>query len=104
MSSMRSTKRNYTGMKRTASGGGISRSSAQPDRMRFPRFAMCINNDGNPASLELGKVYKIIRPARGDPSYMVRVIDNDGEDYLYYARQFVPVDLPPKARRVVTMA
>lgn len=65
---------------------------------------MCIENEGNEISLDLGRIYRIIRPLANDPAYMVRVIDNEGEDYLYSAKQFVPVELPPKARRVVEAA
>jgi hypothetical protein len=65
---------------------------------------MCIDNAGNEVSLDLGRVYRIIRPLSSDPPYMVRVIDNEGEDYLYYAKQFVPVELPPKGRRAVAAA
>ena len=65
---------------------------------------MCIDNDGNEISLDLGRVYKIIRPLKNDPPYMVRVIDHEGEGYLYYEKQFVPVELPPKGRRAVAIA
>jgi hypothetical protein len=86
----RSTKLKSIGTKRTASAGAISRSRAR-SRENYPRFAMCVDNEGNKASLDLKTVYQIIQPLAGDPAYMVRVIDNDGEDYLYYAKQFVPV-------------
>jgi hypothetical protein len=31
----------------------------------------------------------------------IRVIDESGEDYLFPARRFVPVELPAKAKRVI---
>jgi hypothetical protein len=52
----------------------------------------------------LGKAYKVIKPLAEDPGYDLRVIDEEGEDYLYSARRFVPVDLPPAARRAVVEA
>lgn len=52
----------------------------------------------------MGKVYKVIKPEKSDGRTSLRVIDEEGEDYLYPAKWFVPVDLPPKARRAVTMA
>ena len=52
----------------------------------------------------LGKAYKVIKPLAEDPEYDLRVIDEEGEDYLYSARRFVPVDLPPAARRAVVEA
>jgi hypothetical protein len=34
----------------------------------------------------------------------MRVIDESGEDYLYPAKWFVPVELPAKAKRVLSTA
>jgi hypothetical protein len=58
---------------------------------------MCVDNENNEVSLNLGRVYRIVRPLPNDPPYMVRVIDNEGEDYLYYARQFAQVELHPQS-------
>jgi hypothetical protein len=58
------------------------------------RFAVCIANDGNEASLERNKIYVLIPDARADADGLVRVVDEDGEDYLYPANWFVPVELP----------
>jgi len=62
---------------------------------------MCIANRGHEASLYIGKVYQVIRPEPHDGPNDLRVIDEEGEDYLYAARQFVPVALPPAAKRAV---
>ena len=70
-------------------------------KRRYPWFAMCIDNRGCEASLCVGKVYQVIRPEPHDSPNDVRVVDEEGEDYLYAARQFVPVMLPPAARRAV---
>jgi hypothetical protein len=53
------------------------------------------------ASLMLGKAYRVVRPQRDDPRDMYRVIDEEAEDYLYDRRQFVPVDLPLRARKLL---
>jgi hypothetical protein len=63
---------------------------------------MCIDNRGTPASLQVGKVYQVIKPIAGDLLSDVRVIDEDGEDYLYSLDQFVPVELPLRARKAIT--
>jgi hypothetical protein len=63
---------------------------------------MCLDNLGNEVSLSVGKVYQVIRPEENDAAYELRVIDNEGEDYLYPAALFVRVELPPKAREAVT--
>jgi hypothetical protein len=53
-----------------------------------------VNNDEYPASLELFKIYRTIpdRQARADGD--VRVIDESGEDYLFPADYFMPIQLP----------
>ena len=57
------------------------------------KFFLCINNDGNPASLEVGKVYLGTRETPAKGLELLR-IDESGEDYLYPADQFVAVQLP----------
>lgn len=59
-----------------------------------PQFAICIKNDDYPASLQLWKVYRILPDTKGKRHSMIRVIDESGEDYLFSANYFVPVDLP----------
>jgi hypothetical protein len=65
---------------------------------------MCVENAGNEVSLWIGKVYQVIKPHPNDGSHNLRVIDEDGEDYLYSDDQFVPVELPQAARRAVVAA
>jgi len=59
---------------------------------------MCIANSGYPVSLELHKVYRAIVDSTPNRDGYVRVVDESGEDYLYPAKWFVAVSLPPKAR------
>jgi hypothetical protein len=65
---------------------------------------MCVDNRGNEGSLWIGKVYRVIKPERLDQPSDLRVIDEEGEDYLYSAKQFVTVELPARGRRVVMAA
>jgi len=65
-------------------------------------FALCINNRGYEGSLLVGKVYKIIKPEQNDRPGDLRVVDEEGEDYLYSADRFVPIELPPQARRALS--
>lgn len=58
-------------------------------------YAVCINNDGYKASLEVGKLYQIIADEAAEGDGMIRVIDESGEDYLFEAERFYPVELPP---------
>lgn len=69
-----------------------------------PQFAVCINNEGYPASLEVHKIYKVLPDAHADEHKCVRVIDESGEDYLYPAEYFVFVDLPQAVKKTFSLA
>ena len=58
------------------------------------KFAVCINNKGFEASLEVGKLYEVIPDEQAENDDMIRVIDEDGEDYLFEAKIFYPLVLP----------
>jgi hypothetical protein len=62
-----------------------------------PQFAVCVSNEGYPASLELRKIYRIVRDEKAAKHKMVRVVDESGEDYLYPERFFVAIELPQAA-------
>ena len=61
------------------------------------RFVLCINNDSYESSLEPRKVYRVVDDAKAEAKELLRVIDESGEDYLYPADIFVPVEIPEKA-------
>ena len=63
------------------------------------RFALCLDNRGNEASLIRGKVYPTLPDARAAKDNMVRVIDESGEDYLFAITQFAIVEFPQAVRR-----
>ena len=59
---------------------------------------ICVKNSQYPASLELRKIYRVLRDADAAEYGLLRVMDESGEDYLYPADRFVPIDLPSAAR------
>ena len=61
------------------------------------RFAICIKNEGYLASLEPRKIYRVLTDAAAESKGMLRVIDETGEDYLFPAVFFVPVEVPAEA-------
>jgi hypothetical protein len=63
------------------------------------RFAVCLDNAGNEASLIRGKVYRIVPDARAAKDDLVRVIDESGEDYLFAKKQFAFVNLPQAVKK-----
>jgi hypothetical protein len=67
---------------------------------RFTKqFALCLDNEGNEASLIVGKVYPILPDPRAAKDSLVRVVDESGEDYLFARSQFAFVDFPESVRR-----
>ncbi|HJZ81231.1 MAG TPA: hypothetical protein VKD91_12830 [Pyrinomonadaceae bacterium] len=68
------------------------------------RFAICVHNEGYPASLELWKVYRVVPDKKAGQHKLVRVIDDSGEDYLYDETWFVPIKLPPAAKEAMLAA
>jgi hypothetical protein len=70
-------------------------------------FVICINNESNPASLILGKVYRTLPDAEAKAHNMLRIIDEDKSEpdgYLYPAVMFVPIELPEVAKRALIAA
>ena len=67
------------------------------------KYALCVNNEGCPASLEMQKVYRVVADAGASRRGLIRVIDESGEDYLYPKTYFVQVffrdRLPPSMQR-----
>ncbi|MCI0424081.1 MAG: hypothetical protein L0312_33540 [Acidobacteria bacterium] len=61
------------------------------------QFAVCIDNEGYPASLEVRKIYQVVPDEKAVKHHLVRVIDESGEDYLYPQRFFIPIELPQAA-------
>ena len=58
------------------------------------QFALCLDNEGYPASLEVGKVYRVIPDKDATAHGYIRVIDESGDDYAFTANRFHTIDLP----------
>jgi len=100
-----SVMRKSTGLKHTASAGSAGRSNGNSSHsIRYPYFALCVDNHGCEGSLLTWKVYRVVRPQPNDGPKDVRVVDEEGEDYLYSSTQFVPIQLPLKVRRAMATA
>ena len=65
------------------------------------QFAVCIRNDEHEASLELRKIYEVLEDADGAAHQMIRVVDEEGEDYLYPAAWFLPIELPSNVEQAI---
>jgi hypothetical protein len=58
-----------------------------------PQFAICINTE-DPDMLTPRMIYEVIPDENAAKSNYLRVIDNEGEDYLYPAEYFISVSFP----------
>jgi hypothetical protein len=67
-------------------------------------FAVCVNNKGYPASLELRKLYQVIPDEQAAKHGQIRIVDESGENYLYPEQYFAPVQLPQDTQRAVLRA
>ncbi len=68
-------------------------------KSRTTHFAVCVDNRGYPASLELHKIYRVLPDSDAAAEGDIRVIDESGEDYLYSADRFVEIEPPQTVRR-----
>jgi hypothetical protein len=68
------------------------------------QHVVCIKNGGYDASLEIRMIYQLAPDARSKAHQLVRVIDESGEDYLYPADYFMPVELPQPVLEALSLA
>jgi hypothetical protein len=58
------------------------------------QFAICLDNSDYRASLEVGKLYPVIRDAEAESHGSLRVVDESGEDYAFAAHRSHLINLP----------
>jgi hypothetical protein len=66
-----------------------------------PRFAVCIDNHDYEASLETGKLYRILADQQAESHGYLRVIDEIGEDYGYSKNRFFILEIPKALEEVL---
>lgn len=74
------------------------------NRKRDRKFVICVFNEGQEASLILRKIYEQLPDADAEHEGQIRVIDEDGEDYLHPANYFLPIELSTDVREAVESA
>src|SRR5208283_2921965 len=96
----RFTKQSYIGTKPMALARKNSRSNASSSS-KTGKFVLCMRNEEYPASLEVRKLYPVIRDAAAEKHGLVRVIDESGDSYLSPAEYFVVLRLPQSVKRAL---
>lgn len=67
------------------------------------KFAVCIHSD-DADMLTPRMIYQVLPDESAAKSNFVRVVDNEGEDYLYPAAYFMFIDLPQEIERAISEA
>jgi hypothetical protein len=73
-------------------------------RPKTQGFAVCLQNAGFGASLEVRKLYQVIDDPDAQVNDLIRVIDESGEDYVYPASLFQRLTLPDEVQRALRLA
>ena len=68
------------------------------------QFAICLDNTDYPASLEVGKLYRVIPDEEAASEGYLRVVDESGEDYAFVATRFHRVQLPQAVEQALLAA
>ena len=68
------------------------------------QLVVCVRNEDYLASLEVRKIYETLDDDDAFKHGQLRVVDESGEDYLYPADLFVPLDLPKETEQAVIAA
>lgn len=67
------------------------------------RFVVCVANS-DCEDLELRKIYRVLPDKSAAEDDHIRVIDESGEDYLYPANCFLPIELPRAVEKALLSA
>jgi primosomal protein N' len=67
------------------------------------KFVVCIKSEPD-SDLEVRKIYQVLPDEKAAEEDYIRVIDESGEDYLYPAAYFFPVELPQAAEDALLRA
>ncbi|OGS93893.1 MAG: hypothetical protein A3H31_04720 [Gallionellales bacterium RIFCSPLOWO2_02_FULL_57_47] len=54
------------------------------------KYVICLSNEGYAASLEVRKLYD---DPKATARHCIRIVDEDGEDYLYPENLFMPMEV-----------
>jgi hypothetical protein len=63
-----------------------------------------LDNTGYEASLEIGKLYRVLPDEQAAAHGYVRVVDESGEDYAFASARFHVVPLPDAVEATLSLA
>ena len=65
------------------------------------KYVICFNNEGYAASLEVRKLYELIPDAKAEARNCIRIVDEDGEDYVYPEKMFMAMEISESVSRAL---
>ena len=68
------------------------------------KFVVFLKNTGYEVYLGPRKIYQLLPDLEAAKHKQLRVVDESGEDYLYPATYFSPIELPQPIRKAVLAA
>lgn len=68
------------------------------------QFVICLNDGGYPEALEPMKIYQVLPDPEAARHRQLRVIDESGEDYLYFEDLFIRTDFPAPVEMALAQA
>ena len=71
-----------------------------PRRKKQPQFVLCLRSDGCD-DLIPRKIYQVLPDESAATENLLRIVDESGEDYLYPADHFAPVELSEDAAKAL---
>ncbi len=82
---------------------GAIRNTEMKPRRHSDRFVVCIRNE-DCEDLQPRKIYEVLPDTKADEVGYIRVVDESGEDYLYPADCFLPIELPTPVKKALLPA
>jgi len=67
-------------------------------------FVVCLRNAGYEVSLEVRKLYPVVKDPDAETNDLIRVIDESGEDYVYPSSLFQRLTLPAEIQHALRLA
>ena len=68
------------------------------------KYVICVENSGYEVSLEMRKLYEVLPDDVAATHGQLRVVDESGEDYLFPAEMFLPIELSDAIQRRIEQA
>lgn len=77
------------------------KTDAQKAAVRRSEYVLCIAVGGHEGKINVGKVYRVAKPAKSDGARWLRIVNEEDKVARYRIVWFVPVNLPAAAKEAL---